>query len=413
MLSVGIDAHLDEHQIEIQKENGQRLWKKRVENNKHGLDELCRQLEEIKRSTGDMNVVGIFTEAIGSYFAPFQYHLTQRGYRVVIVNPMRVISARTMKNLGKSKNDRIDASTLASLPWMDVGYQENDSHQRYAISNLTRLHQKMQHNETRLVNYLRADLAQIFPEFSQQVKDIDTKTVFAILEKYPTPTLLINIPVEELARLISQNSRGGYDKDFAKKIEELAENSIGVPDNDGIFAYRIRFYIKQINEIKKSLKELESEITRRTDNIDEIKMIDDIKGIQRIRAASIYGEIGPINQFESARKLQGYGGITPKMKQSAKKEWVGRPTKIANHYLREATSVCAKSLALHSEEFREVYFRERTKGKSDTQAFIVIGNRLLYHVFSMLKNKKPYRKRMPQQISNRPRPFISRRESPT
>ncbi len=37
----------------------------------------------------------------------------------------------------------------------------------------------------------------------------------------------------------------------------------------------------------------------------------------------------------------------------------------------------------------------RAKGKNPTQAYIVVGKRLLYHVYSIMRNKKPYRERRP------------------
>ena len=41
------------------------------------------------------------------------------------------------------------------------------------------------------------------------------------------------------------------------------------------------------------------------------------------------------------------------------------------------------------------YMREIAKGKNRKQVYTVVSNRLLYHVYSMMKNKKPYRQRLP------------------
>lgn len=408
MLSVGIDAALAEHQGEMRNDNGKVYWNNRFENNKDGLAKLVKQIEEVKKDTGE-SVIGIYAEAMGTYFAPFQYRLTQMGYRVVLVNPIEVKNARTIKNLNKNKNDRIDATTIASLPWMDEKYRNQDSHQRYPISELTRLYQKMQRMETQQKNRLNSDITRVFPEFIQFVKDRDSKTVLKLLEKYPTPAKILRVSEDKLLKLVRSTSRGGFGSEFVKKIRELAKDSIGVPDTEGVLEYRIKYFIKRIWEIKESLKKIEKEINKKTKGIEEIQMIDDMRGIERVKAASLYGEVGSAEQFKTARKLQGYGGITPKRNQSGSKEWIGRPTKIANHYLRNTVSVCARSLAHHSEEFREIYYREKMKGKTDTQAYIIIGNRLLYHVFTILKNKKPYRKRLPMSAKQPPHPSISNR----
>ena len=42
-----------------------------------------------------------------------------------------------------------------------------------------------------------------------------------------------------------------------------------------------------------------------------------------------------------------------------------------------------------------IYEREMKKGKKRKQAYIVVSRRLLYHIYSIMKNKKPYRVRLP------------------
>ena len=42
-----------------------------------------------------------------------------------------------------------------------------------------------------------------------------------------------------------------------------------------------------------------------------------------------------------------------------------------------------------------IFNREIANGKKKTQAYVVVSRRLLYHIYSMLKNGKPYRKRSP------------------
>jgi len=406
MLSVGVDAAFKEHQGEMRNDSGKVYWNYRITNDREGLDKLIDRIQEIEKMTGD-RVIGIYAEAMGTYFAPFQYHLTQRGYRVILVNPKEVKSARTLKNLNKNKSDIIDATTLASLPWMDEKYRDRDTHQRYPISELTRLYQKMQRIETQLKNSLNSDLARVFPEFLRFVNDRDSKTVLKLLEKYPTPAKILEASEAKLLKLVRSASRCGFGIEYVKKLREMAKDTIGVPDTDGMLAYRIKYFIRRIWEIKESLKKFERDINKKTKDIDEIQMIDDIRGIERLKAVSIYGEVGPIEQFETARKLQGYGGITPRRSQSGSMEWIGRPTKIANHYLRNIVSVLSRPLARHNEEFKEIYFREKTKGKTNTQAYIIISNRLLYHVFTIMKNKKPYRKRLPMSALQHPRPSTS------
>ena len=116
-----------------------------------------------------------------------------------------------------------------------------------------------------------------------------------------------------------------------------------------------------------------------------------------INAAAIVSEIGNIEQFNSAEKLQSYGGKAPKMSGSGGKDYATGLSKIRNSHLANSVYESAKSLVQHkNEEFLLIYKREIDKGKKKKQAYIIVSRRLLYHVYSMMKNKKPYRVRLPE-----------------
>jgi transposase len=249
----------------------------------------------------------------------------------------------------------------------------------------------------------------VFPEFKQKIKELDTPTILELLRRYPLPSKILMERENVLVKFIKKHSRGNKGEQFVKEIREMAKDSIGVPDENGVIGYRITFLVERLIEVQKALKALSDEIKTRTDNNEIIGFIDDIKGIERVRAASLCAELGPIEQFDSARKVQGYGGVTPRVFSSGSVEVIGRPTKAVNHYLRNTVSVLARSITQHSEEFKAVFIREKLKGKSNTQAYIIVGNRLLYHAYSIMKNKKPYRVRMPQLAMQTPHPTVSHR----
>ncbi len=45
-------------------------------------------------------------------------------------------------------------------------------------------------------------------------------------------------------------------------------------------------------------------------------------------------------------------------------------------------------------EFLNLYLNEVKKDKKPTQAYVVVGKRLPYHVYSIMKNRKPYREQI-------------------
>ena len=105
-----------------------------------------------------------------------------------------------------------------------------------------------------------------------------------------------------------------------------------------------------------------------------------------VSAATIVSEIGDIGQFDSAVKLQSYGG---------KVTAVG-VSRVRSSHLSNTAYESAVSLVKHgTPEFHGIFQREIKKGKKPTQAYIVVAKRLLYHVYSIMKNGKPYRERRP------------------
>ncbi|MFG1519383.1 MAG: transposase [Thermoplasmataceae archaeon] len=120
-----------------------------------------------------------------------------------------------------------------------------------------------------------------------------------------------------------------------------------------------------------------------------------MKGIGTVHAAAIVSEIGETDQFDSALKLQSYGCKVPMIAGSGGKSHAIGMSKIRNPYLSNAVHECAVSVVTHkNEEFLGIFNREIAKGKKPTQAYIVVGRKLLYHIYSIMRNRKPYRKRL-------------------
>ena len=122
-----------------------------------------------------------------------------------------------------------------------------------------------------------------------------------------------------------------------------------------------------------------------------------MKGIGTITAATIVLEIGSIKQFESTMKLQSYYGKVPDMSGSAGKICTNGISRTRNSHLSNAVHESAVSLLLHrNHEFYGLFTRELMKKKSKTEAYIVVGKRVLFYIYSMMNNSRPYRERKPR-----------------
>ncbi len=394
MLSVGIDTHQNLHQIEVQNHDRKVMWRGSIKNNRKGFNDLLSKLKTLEESNND-TVRGIYINPTGTYHVPIQHFLETNGYDVFYVDARITDSARTISNLGKEKSDKVDAHLLASTPWISEK-PDKKPHLRDGVSELTRLLQIVKRNVTRITNMILSDLACVFPEYTEFFPDISSKTSLAILERYTTPEKVLKAGEENLYSIMKKSSRNHYGKEDAWKLYNLAKDSIGIPDTMQYYEFRIRENIKRLIAEIQSVHDIEEKITHDTENNEDARNIGEMKGIGPVSAAAIVSEIGNISQFDSALKLQSYGGKVPMMTGSGGKSRAMGISRIRNPYLSNTVHECAVSLVMHkNEEFVDIFNREISKGKKPTQAYTVVGRRLLYHVYSMMKNHKPYRERRP------------------
>ncbi len=84
------------------------------------------------------------------------------------------------------------------------------------------------------------------------------------------------------------------------------------------------------------------------------------------------------------------------MSGSGGKDYATGLSMIRNSHLSNTVYESARSVVNHDNgEFVMIYERERKKGKNKKQVYIIVSRRLLQHIYSIMKNKKPYKVRLP------------------
>lgn len=395
MLWTGIDTHLKMHRIEVQNETGSAMWRGQISNDRKGFEKLLEKLRLIEKNN-NQSISAVFMNPTGNYHAPLKAFLEAHGLRVILVDARVSEHIRMTENLGREKSDGADASILAETGRMKPSILKSNGHERSSLSGMMRLMGSIKKNATRLMNQIKSDLAAVFPEYPFY-EDIDSKTSMEILGKYTTPEIIRNTPISDLLAAMGKASRNHYKIGDAQSLLDCARESVGVPDPDGVYAYRIRTNVHRLREEKNRLEEIEEEVKKRSAGNLDIDNISGIRGMGAMNASTIVSEIGDIKQFNSAVKLQAYGGKTPNLSGSGGKVYATGVSKIRNPHLSNAVHESAVSLVAHrTPEFTEIFNREIRKGKKPTQAYVVVGKRLLYHVYSIMRNGKPYRERVPR-----------------
>ena len=103
------------------------------------------------------------------------------------------------------------------------------------------------------------------------------------------------------------------------------------------------------------------------------------------------GEIGDINRFNSAKKLQGYAGLVPSTYSSGDKQIHGKITKQGSKWLRWIMI----EAAYHQERCKKIpgfgsYYNSMKKRKGTKTAAVATARKLLAVVWRLLKDNRPY-----------------------
>ncbi len=393
MLSVGIDTHERIHYAEIQDEKENKLWRGKIRNIKEDFEFLIDKISKIEKSNND-KVEFIFMNPTGNYHVPLKYFLDKNNFIVYMVDARKTLHLRKMMNLNTIKSDSEDAHILAATPWHDPRYMEYTGHNRSSLSSISRERSIVVKSITAIKNYIHSDLAAVFPEFTD-LYSIDSSTGMAILYEYATPYNIINAGIDNIIKSIKKASRGHYNMEDINKLMEISENSIGIPDEDDAYKFKIRMNISRLKNEMNNLKNIENEIISRSCNNKDVNNLTNLRGLGIINSAIIVSEIGNIEQFKSALKLESYAGKCPDIEGSGGKTHSKGITHVRNKFLSNAVYESAISLVMNkNKEFYDIFNREIGKKKSTVQAYIAVAKRLLFHIYSIMKNHKPYKEKM-------------------
>ena len=353
-------------------------------------------LEKLKliEESNNQSIGAIFMNPTGNYHAPLKAYLEDH-YKVILVDARASEHIRQSENLAKEISDTADASVLAASAIRKPKVLERPNHERYPVSGLTRLIDSMKSNITRISNQTKSDLVAVFLEYPFY-EDIDSKTSLEILKRYATPEAMNAAPLYEIVAVLKRASKGHFKTEETQNFKDPASISIGVQDIEGVYAFRIKMNVSILLEEKMHLEGVKEEVERRTYDNEQVKNISSTIGISELSAAAIVSEIGNIKQFDFPNKLQAYEGKSPNIKGSGGRVTATGVTKVRNLYFSNTVYESSISLVAHrNHEFLSVFNREIRKRKKPTQAYIVVGKRLIHHIYSIMKNNRPYRANMP------------------
>lgn len=388
MLFAGIDIAKYDHVIGAVDECGHSLSKPMAfKNSAYGFERCASYLDGLADDRADV-LVGM--EATGHYWLACFCYLTEQGFSVVVINPLRTDAMRRFKNLGKVKTDAIDCAIIAeTLRCGDFEPSQLADEKMMSLRQMTRLHQSMTESAADLKRQVIVALDQVFPEYSRLFSDMFGETSKAFLKRCPTPDECASIDIRTLTNLLDTASHGKLGREKASEIKAAAKGSCGITFASDAFSFQIKLLAQQIEFIEGQASEVEAKIKALLDEVEPLILT--IPGISYKLGAQIVAEIGDVRRFKKAAAIVKYAGINPSKNQSGIFDGEeNHITKQGSPYLRRALYLAAMAQLKCKTPLYDYYLKKRGEGKAHREALIAVARKLVHVIYAVLSKQEPY-----------------------
>lgn len=380
MVYVGIDVAKDKHDCFIVNSEGTVLYDVfTIQNNADGFGEL---FFKIKSASKDLSKVKVGLEATGHYNCNLLGFLKNKGLTTIVLNPLYTSLSRKRTSLRKTKTDKVDARTIASMIMSDVSLKPYSDKLYYNedLKSLTRYRFDKVSERSRLKQSVKRLVTILFPELEKLVSTVHGSAVYALLYEFSGAHQIASANLKHLTKLLADASKGHFKRATADEIREAARRSISyyLPAK----SLELRHTILLIRELNAQISEIEVGIKALLDKIDS--PIFSVPGIGPNLGAVILAEIGDFNRFSSPDKILAFAGCSPSTYQSGQLySSHAKMEKRGSRYLRYALLNAAKRVCTWDPTFTAYLSKKMSEGKHYNVAVSHAAKklvRLLYHL---------------------------------
>ena len=387
VVSIGIDVSKDKHDCFILSSEGEVLAD--VFTIPNTMDGFTCLLQRIQNCTEQMDKIKVGLEATGHYSYNLLGFLLDNGLATYVLNPVRTNLYRKSLSLRKTKTDRVDARTIATMLLSDAGLKPytNIAYHNEELKSLTRYRFDKVKERAKLKTSISRLVCILFPELEKLVPTLHMTSVYALLEEFPGVKQVAAAHLTRLESLLETASKGHYKRDMALKIRDAARDSIGsrMPAK----SLELQHTIRLIRELNTEIAEIEAQIQSLMEEIDS--PITTIPGVGFRMAAMILAEIGDLTRFDSPDKLLAYAGMSPSIYQSGQlKNCYPHMEKRGSRYLRYALFNATRYVCLWDPNFAVYLAKKRAEGKHYNVALSHAAKKLVRLIFAMEKSRQPY-----------------------
>ncbi|MCM8833139.1 MAG: IS110 family transposase [Candidatus Omnitrophica bacterium] len=292
-------------------------------------------------------------EPTGIYHTNLLNFLKEKGYNVCMVNPYKLKQFFKFVSNKPTKTDKIDSKIIAQFIQtnsQDLNPTNHSDKEKENFRYLVREKQTITKQIAQIKSEIKQLLYLLFPEIVRQ-GNIFSSGIISILKLFPSASSIRNIKKEEFVSICQKNLPKTGKKPNLELIYELACQSIAYsyPHFEDILKLKIQllqFLENQKSYINQIIQDIAEKIYKR-----QIQILTSIPGIAKNSAIYFMSEIMDIKRFKNEKKLIGYCGIDPIIKQSGKYKESVKISKRGNSHVRRISFIMAECGRKHCPEF--------------------------------------------------------------
>jgi transposase len=317
-------------------EKGRKLWSGPVETEKAAFERLVKKFR--------LGGLSIAIEA-GNQTAWVYDELVKLGAKVTVVNPAKV---RLIAE-SRRKTDKIDAKILCELLRLDA--LPHPVHipgpEARALRGLLVARRQLVAARTKLCNVVRGMLRQTG----------------------------VRLPAGALSTL------AGWKRLFAAGFEHDHLLHIVTAYHDNFLA------------LTKSIRELDRQLAEREKNEPRAARLKTMPKVGRIASLTFLAAVDDVNRFPTSRKLVGYSGLAPTVRQSGERTEYGAISREGRRELRAVWVQIAHLVAIDKKKATQplrTWFNRVAKKRGKKTALVGLARRLLVIAYQLLKSESDY-----------------------
>lgn len=394
LVYVGVDLHKQHHTAVIIDCWNKKLGEIKFDNKPTSFPLLEKEVRKYTKK-GMSVVYGL--EDVGGYGRGLAVYLTEKSCWVKEVNA-KLANARRKSHVTIQKSDSWDAECVAKVLRDELPNLPDAKpvDLYWAISQLVTMRKWQAKSLTGAVKRLHQQLGYHYPSYKKFFSEVDGKTALAFWHKYPSPSRLSGVGVEELATYLRKLSNNGLS---TKKAEQILTLIVEDGDTSRDFQDKRDFIVKGL---VKSIRFCGREIVRIEQEIENLMkqlgfQLQTMTGIELVTAAELVSEIGDIHRFASPDKLARFAGIAPIAVGSGNKHrnYKSKQGNRELHDIIKALAIRQIAVTRTKREPRNPYFfsyyeQKMAAGKTKQQAIVCIMRKLINVIYYLMKTKSEY-----------------------